>query len=969
MRIKLKQLLSYSVWPFLAFTISLLLSISVYIILKGKANQRNDKQFSATANQARERLVRRLDQSILLLQASKGLFSTAGRVNRQQWKSYVTTFDLYHNYPGIQGLGFAEVILPQKLDNHIQSIRSEGLPAYSVRPGGERNLYTSIIYLEPFTSRNSKAIGFDMFSEPVRRLAMQKARDTGKPIITEKLRLIQEANENAQPGFLIYLPVYEKGILPASIPGRRHYIKGYVYAPFRAYNLMRSVFKSDYEDINIEIFDGRTTNPAHLFYNKNQLHTNSKILNTLQSKYLALTYIQVGGRTWTMRVTALPAFSQTGGVLPNFILIAGVIISILIGLAMWSFINGRRSNQIMQIITDNASGAVFMTNTQGYCTFMNPAAQKMTGYTFEEIRQKPLHDMIHYHRPDGTAFPAEECPLASVLPINGSIRAHEDMFIRKDGTFFPVSCAVSPIFENGKAVSSVLEVSDITEERKAKIGLQESEARFRSMADSAPVMIWINDEQGFTTYLNRQWYEFSHLTESDSLGRGWLQAFHPDDQGKTNAIYNDNFKRKASFNLDFRLRRHDGVYRWMIASAIPRFDAPGAFKGYIGSLTDITERKEAEQRLKESAELLHQIFLQVPAIVAIIRASDQVYILANPIFRKLHGNRPLIGQNIREANPDLERQGFFRQIEKVISTGKPFIKKEIPINFENADQPYMGYFNLIFQPLFTKQNQVEAVLLFSVEVTELVVSRKQLQETNQELSRKNNELRRTNTDLDNFVYTASHDLKAPIANLEGLTNDLQYNLQDRIEPDERYLLELLSGSINKLKRTIKDLSDITKAQKQVDGAAEPLQIAEILNDVLTDIQNRIKEADAEIILKLEVPELKYTRKNLRSILYNLLSNAIKYRSPDRAPKIKISTTALTDYTCLTVSDNGLGIREDQHHKLFGMFRRVHTHVEGSGIGLYIVKRIVENYGGRIEMDSTVGVGTTFRIFFKSDGVS
>ena len=968
MRNKFKQLLSYSVWPTLAFIIPLLLSILVYIILKDKANQRNEKLFSNLSSQARERLVRRLDQSILILQASKGFYATTGTINRQQWKNYITAFDIYRNYPGIQGLGYAEVIAPSQLDAHIQRIRSEGLPTYTVRPAGIRDVYTAITYLEPQNERNVRAIGFDMFSEPVRRQAMEKARDTGKPIITGKLRLIQESNVNVQPGFLIYLPVYEKGILPASVPGRRSYLRGYVYAPFRAYDLMRSLFRSDFEDIDIQVFDGRTTNPVHLLYDKSQLNKITESPAVKNQKNVALTYIQVGGRTWTMRITALPSFGQTGGLLPDLLLIAGFIISILIGLAMQYFINSRRSDKLKQIITDNATGAVFMTDTHGYCTFMNPAAQKMTGYTLKEIRLKPLHNMIHHHRPDGTVYPLEECPIDRIIAVKKPLRAHEDVFIRKDGTYFNVSCSVSPIFENGIPVSNVLEVRDITLERQSQIRLQESEARFRNMADSAPVLIWISDEHGFTTYLNRQWYEFTHLTEAESLGQSWQVAFHPDDLDKTHNIYNAGFQEKVGFNLDYRLLRYDGVYRWMAATASPRFDAEGEFRGYIGSITDITERKQAEERLKENAELLHQIFLQVPAIVSIIRASDQVYILANPMFRKLHGDRPLIGRSIREANPDMEKQGFFRQIEKVIATGKPFIKKEVPITFYNSDQPYLGYFNLIFQPLYTHQNQLEAVLLFSVEVTELVVSRKQVQEINQELSRTNVELRQTNTDLDNFVYTASHDLKAPIANLEGLTNDLKYNLQGRIEPEEHYLLELLAGSINKLKGTISDLSEITKVQKQVDEQAEPLQFACIINDVLSDLQNRIKAAGALITLELEVPELQYTRKNLRSILYNLISNAIKYRAPERVPQVKIKTAAFQDYICLTVSDNGLGIRADQHHKLFGMFKRVHTHVEGSGIGLYIVKRIVENYGGRIELESTEGVGTTFRIFFQKQTI-
>jgi signal transduction histidine kinase len=227
------------------------------------------------------------------------------------------------------------------------------------------------------------------------------------------------------------------------------------------------------------------------------------------------------------------------------------------------------------------------------------------------------------------------------------------------------------------------------------------------------------------------------------------------------------------------------------------------------------------------------------------------------------------------------------------------------------------------------------------------------------------ELRRTNTDLDNFVYTASHDLRSPIANLEGLTNDMMYNIYERLAPDEQYLLKLLGESINKLKRTIVDLTNITRVHKEVNQSEMELSFADVFADVKSDIGSLITETKACIKTDFAIPNLTYARKNLRSILYNLVSNAIKYRNPEKELQINVSTTLEGEYIKLTVTDNGLGIRADQQHKLFSMFRRVHTHVEGSGIGLYIVKRIVENNGGYIEVESEDGKGSAFKVYFSN----
>jgi signal transduction histidine kinase len=239
-----------------------------------------------------------------------------------------------------------------------------------------------------------------------------------------------------------------------------------------------------------------------------------------------------------------------------------------------------------------------------------------------------------------------------------------------------------------------------------------------------------------------------------------------------------------------------------------------------------------------------------------------------------------------------------------------------------------------------------------------------LEHSQQELSAKNEELKRINNDLDNFIYTASHDLKAPISNLEGLINLLEMKTGSKLHEPERRIIALIEASVAKLKRTIVDLTEITKVQKELHAEAESVLLQEVLKDVEMDVSQLIEESDARIYTHFEVPSIRFARKNIRSILYNLLTNAIKYRSPERTIQINIHSVQQNSYILLSFADNGLGIQADQIEKIFLMFKRVHTHVEGSGIGLYIVKRIIENNGGKIEVESEPGKGTTFNMYFK-----
>ncbi len=237
----------------------------------------------------------------------------------------------------------------------------------------------------------------------------------------------------------------------------------------------------------------------------------------------------------------------------------------------------------------------------------------------------------------------------------------------------------------------------------------------------------------------------------------------------------------------------------------------------------------------------------------------------------------------------------------------------------------------------------------------------------QELEAKNQELIVINRDLDNFIYTASHDLKAPIANVEGLTRVLVKRVASSPDEEQNTILQHITESVKRLKGTVRDLTEIAKVQKEIHDDIAMVPLRDMLEEVKQDINALITESAASIIARFEVPQLQMAPKNVRSIFYNLLTNAIKYRSPQRPLRILIETRYQEQYIVLSVIDNGIGIDPSLQHKLFTMFKRLHTHVEGTGIGLYIVKRIIENYGGKVAVESDLDQGTTFRLFFPVKG--
>jgi PAS domain S-box-containing protein len=234
-----------------------------------------------------------------------------------------------------------------------------------------------------------------------------------------------------------------------------------------------------------------------------------------------------------------------------------------------------------------------------------------------------------------------------------------------------------------------------------------------------------------------------------------------------------------------------------------------------------------------------------------------------------------------------------------------------------------------------------------------------------EFKRTNEQLVRTNVDLDNFIYTASHDLKAPISNIEGLLHTLRSELPPQSQAGEvSYILDLMQDSVNRFTRTIEHLTDVSRLQKEYSQPPTAVPLADIIEDVRLDLAPLLTQTGGLLRVEVQaVPTILFSEKNLRSVVYNLLSNALKYHHPDRTAKVHVRSRKEGDYHVLEVQDNGLGLDLTRDQQLFTMFRRYHTHVDGSGIGLYMVKRMVENAGGRITVQSEVGQGATFSVYF------
>jgi two-component system CheB/CheR fusion protein len=309
-----------------------------------------------------------------------------------------------------------------------------------------------------------------------------------------------------------------------------------------------------------------------------------------------------------------------------------------------------------------------------------------------------------------------------------------------------------------------------------------------------------------------------------------------------------------------------------------------------------------------------------------------------------------LGRPIDDITTNLKSGNLMMvDLRQVLATGEILVRELQDLNgkwYQVTTMPYIRH---------NGSQQDGAIITFN-DISKV----KHIQE---ELDLSNESLRRINADLDNFVYAASHDLLGPLSTIEGLIYLIRADQNVSGEKITEYD-GMLDASVKKFKDAIKELASVGRIESEMLGEKASINIGELLTDIKLSILDKITACEATITENLEVEEIKFSKKNLRSILYNLITNALKFTSANRKPNISVSTKATTGFIVLTVSDNGIGMPEDKVHSVFTMYRRLNNYIEGQGIGLYLVKKIIDAAGGKIEISSKVGKGTSFDLFFR-----
>jgi PAS domain S-box-containing protein len=607
----------HTAWNVLA--LGLIITAIATLHMKYNVEEIAKKEFAFNCDEIQYVISNRMEDHARVLLSGAALFEASEVVTRKEWRIFTHHQRIEKQLPGIQGIGFSVLIPRTGLNQHIQEIRSEGFPEYTVKPEGDREVYSSIIYLEPFTARNLRAFGYDMLSEPVRRTAMEKARDMNSAALSGKVVLVQETGRKIQPGTLMYVPVYRRGMPIDSVEQRRAAIYGWVYSPYRMNDLMEGILGrlAMYEkhQFQLMIFDGEQ--PSR----KNLLYKDSSARNYQASSEVRFTRqipVYFNGHRWTLN------FSQTGSnsfftaeyAKAWIVLLGGTLITLLLFAFIRVFLNTRTMAQKMAEeltvnLRKNEEKFYAIANytvdweiwfgTDGKILWMNPAVENTTGYSAAEVMAMP--DFI------STLVAAEDRDLFTATfreaLRGGKGKDFEFRHVHKNGRKFWLGWSWQPIFDTkGDSLGVRASGRDITEHKKEQEELRNKTAFLSGLLASIPDIVFFKNLEGVYLGCNPEFARLVNRSVANVVGATDYDLF-----GKEIA---DFFRTQDNIMIDQGNPRHneewiqypDGVRVLIDTCKAPLKDINGRIIGVLGISRDITYRRQAENTLQKISERL-----------------------------------------------------------------------------------------------------------------------------------------------------------------------------------------------------------------------------------------------------------------------------------------------------------------------------------------------------------------------------
>lgn len=578
---------------------------------------------------------------------------------------------------------------------------------------------------------------------------------------------------------------------------------------------------------------------------------------------------------------------------------------------------------------------------------------------------------------------------------------------------------VSPVYdEEGHYKGMTVLVADAVERKLAEESVRESEELFRLMADAAPMIIAMLDSNGQVEYVNKTAEIILGMPVDELLADQWRSLVHPDDVEPLLVLLNEAITQRKECSFEYRFKRGQGEYGWFYSLYSPRFTESGKFAGLVGCTIDITARKNTEEALSRSLEKEKLISRIVEFNSQSLNVADILNFTAKELGAFLNVDRCLVVKyqgSIYDTGNLPRLLGAYEKGPQILKVEEAYIPR---VNFPDSEiirkkhnfrlcldiQAYsqippalveyaskykiqamlaydVTYRNTIYGRIVLHQCEqprvwtldekelLESVIthlgnaLYQVELYQKEQSaRRSLEEGYKLLEVYTRKVERSNLELENFAALASHDLQSPLRKIATFGDLLAKNAGQQLDEESRDYLARMKAAIARMQTLITDLLDLSSVNRKGKPFGST-RLDEVVRLAVDDLSEQIESSQAEVNIHADC-ELEADKEQLQQVLMNLIENGLKFSKQGEPPKINIEAEALDDQTCLLkVVDQGIGIKPEHQEKIFEVFTRLHTQeaYPGTGIGLSLVKRIIERHQGEIWLESEPGKGSSFLI--------
>lgn len=570
----------------------------------------SNREFALVCNEVKTKITTRLYSHAQLLRSGSSFFAASDTVTRNTWKLFYDKSKINKNLPGIQGVGFSVIIPKNKLNQHIQQVRNEGFADFNIYPTGDRPIYTSIIFIEPFSGRNLRAFGYDMYSEPIRRKAMDRACDYDLAALSGKVVLVQENDKDRQAGSLMYVPVYQNGMPTTTIKQRRAAIIGWVYSPYRMSDLMKGILGTrdlkDRNNIHLQIYDNDEITPQSLLYDSKNTPSN---VRDDKANHTLIMPIVFNGKQWTL------VFSQSKDQFSYFhenlllVFFSCVVISLLLFALSILLLNTRkRAEQIALRLTselkesetrfslfmDHLPAIVFIKDNEGRALYVNKYMDDKLGAS--NWLGKNMFEI--YPNDFGAKILADDLRV-----LQKGFEKIEENIMQLDGQFHYYETQKFSIPREGDEPYLGGIAIDISERIQSEKNLRIREERYRNLFDRANEGLILLSMDGKIVELNESFAKMHGYTidEMKNMDIKDLDVLREDAfEGRNDVMQRLYAGAVVRFEVE---HYHKKGHSFLLSDTVSIITVDNE-QFFLAFHQDITERKQAEKELKESREQL-----------------------------------------------------------------------------------------------------------------------------------------------------------------------------------------------------------------------------------------------------------------------------------------------------------------------------------------------------------------------------